>query len=188
MEKQAAAGENKKPLPTRSNRVLDVHRAPSELREKRITMQGMLPSHGRFSRVYWRVAGVSACNRLVFPAILFQRQSTPNRSITSPCEAIAVSFLAIQLFTVATTSGWYGCDAPCRVSCNTALRYLAEELHDPLVLSQVLVPLEEEHVVAPVLPLHGDLAGPLLGGDHLRQFWAQREERATAEMTSRWVV
>lgn len=30
------------------------------------------------------------------------------------------------------------------------------------------MPLEKEHVIAPVLPLHGDLAGPLLGGDDLK--------------------
>ena len=41
----------------------------------------------------------------------------------------------------------------------------AEELHDALVLPQVLVPLEQERVLLPVAPEDGHLPRPLLGGD-----------------------
>ena len=43
-----------------------------------------------------------------------------------------------------------------------------EELHHPLVLSEVLVPLQEEHVLLPVAPSHALLPRPLLAGDHLK--------------------
>lgn len=56
-------------------------------------------------------------------------------------------------------------DNGCRM--NAYSYYLSKELHDPLVLPQVFVPLEQENVVASVLPLHRDLAGPLLGRDDL---------------------
>lgn len=45
--------------------------------------------------------------------------------------------------------------------------HLSEELHDSLVLPEVLVSFQEENVVTPVLPLHADLTRPLLGGYHL---------------------
>lgn len=45
--------------------------------------------------------------------------------------------------------------------------YLAEELHDPLILTEILVPLEQEHIISPILPLHSDLARPLLRRNHL---------------------
>lgn len=54
--------------------------------------------------------------------------------------------------------------------------HLSEKLHDPLVLTEVLVALEEEHVVAPVLPLHRDLAGPLLGRDDLYKTATEDED------------
>lgn len=45
---------------------------------------------------------------------------------------------------------------------------LPEELHDPLVLPGVLVPLQQEHERAPVVALNAQLARALLRRDHLK--------------------
>ena len=45
----------------------------------------------------------------------------------------------------------------------------AEQLHDALVLPQVLVALEQEHVLLAVGALDGEFAGPLLRGYHLQR-------------------
>ena len=44
----------------------------------------------------------------------------------------------------------------------------AEELHGALVLPQILVALQQEHVLAAVAAEDGQLPGPLLRGYHLR--------------------
>ena len=41
----------------------------------------------------------------------------------------------------------------------------SEQLHRPLVLSQVLMSLQQKHKLSAVLPVHLDLPRPLLGPD-----------------------
>lgn len=46
-----------------------------------------------------------------------------------------------------------------------------EQLNDSLVLAQILVPLQQEHVVPPVRTLDGQLAWPLLGRDNVEKWF-----------------